>query len=226
MYSYVYSIDVSITQFNREFRTSDSRAVTSTENTSEVVNQSSTRGDGGVLHFSVGSQHRVSDQRRSHAALSLLTLCSALAPAPRSRSRSRSRSDGANKANVFDSDGALVHELTLVSDRGNELGGGKPQYREVLAQKLLDQGLIRDEAQLKHRYTLSQTPSQAAFIERYIANDVLVQRSKLRAALPQQCVQLLGVAKQRVLCVFRKRNIITVRLDVAFSYMRILSGNC
>eukprot|EP01043_Picozoa_sp_COSAG02_P020144 COSAG02_NODE_986_length_15452_cov_17.818602_13_plen_157_part_00 len=71
--------------------------------------------------------------------------------------------DGANKANVFDSNGALVHELTLVSDNGNELGGGKPQYREVLAQKLLDQGLIRDESQLKHRYTLSQTPSQAAF---------------------------------------------------------------
>ena len=37
--------------------------------------------------------------------------------------------DGANKANVFDSGGALVHELTLVSDNGNELGGGKPQYR-------------------------------------------------------------------------------------------------
>jgi hypothetical protein len=32
--------------------------------------------------------------------------------------------DGTNNANVFDSDGALVHELTLVSDRGNELGGG------------------------------------------------------------------------------------------------------
>ena len=56
--------------------------------------------------------------------------------------------DGANKANVFDSNGELVHELKLVSDRGNELGGGKPQYREVLAQKLLDQGLIRDESQL------------------------------------------------------------------------------
>ena len=40
--------------------------------------------------------------------------------------------DGANKANVFDSNGALVHELTLVSDNGNELGGGKPQYREVM----------------------------------------------------------------------------------------------
>eukprot|EP01043_Picozoa_sp_COSAG02_P046223 COSAG02_NODE_4306_length_5528_cov_12.059495_1_plen_76_part_00 len=59
--------------------------------------------------------------------------------------------DGANKANVFDSNGTLVHELTVFSDRGNELGGGKPQYREVIAQKLLDQGLIRDESQLKHR---------------------------------------------------------------------------
>eukprot|EP01043_Picozoa_sp_COSAG02_P020146 COSAG02_NODE_986_length_15452_cov_17.818602_15_plen_114_part_00 len=44
---------------------------------------------------------------------------------------------------------------------GNELGGGEPQYREVLAEKLLEQGLIRDSSMLKHRYTLSQTPSQA-----------------------------------------------------------------
>ena len=54
--------------------------------------------------------------------------------------------DGANKANVFDSDGALVHELTLVSDNGNELGGGKPQYREVLAQKLLRRDKARSPA--------------------------------------------------------------------------------
>ena len=72
-----------------------------------------------------------------------------------------------------------MHELTLVTDNGNELGGGKTQYREVLAQKLLDQGLIRDASQLKHRYTLSQTPSQAAFIERF--NQTL--RQKLRLAV-------------------------------------------
>jgi hypothetical protein len=90
--------------------------------------------------------------------------------------------DGANKANVFDRDGALVHELTLVTDNGNELGGGKAQYREVLAEKLLAQGLIRDESQLKHRYTLSQTPSQAAFIERF--NQTL--RQKLRLAVQSE----------------------------------------
>jgi hypothetical protein len=90
--------------------------------------------------------------------------------------------DGANKSNVFSSDGALVHELTLVTDNGNELGGGKQQYREVLAQKLLDQGLIRDASQLKHRYTLSQTPSQAAFIERF--NQTL--RQKLRLAVQSE----------------------------------------
>jgi hypothetical protein len=43
----------------------------------------------------------------------------------------------------------------LVTDNGNELGGGKPQYREVLAEKLLAQGLIGEESQVKHRYTLS-----------------------------------------------------------------------
>ena len=90
--------------------------------------------------------------------------------------------DGANKANVFGPDGALVHELTLVSDNGNELGGGKPQYREVLAEKLLEQGLIRDSSMLKHRYTLSQTPSQAAFIERF--NQTL--RQKLRLAVQSE----------------------------------------
>ena len=90
--------------------------------------------------------------------------------------------DGANRANVFDSDGALVHELTLVSDNGNELGGGKPHYREVLAEKLLAQGLIRDSSMFKHRYTLSQTPSQAAFIERF--NQTL--RQKLRLAVQSE----------------------------------------
>ena len=90
--------------------------------------------------------------------------------------------DGANKANVFGPDGALVHELKLVTDRGNELGGGKPQYREVLAEKLLERGLIRDESMLKHRYSLSQTPTQNAFIERF--NQTL--RQKLRLAVQSE----------------------------------------
>ena len=60
------------------------------------------------------------------------------------------------------------------------------QYREVLAQKLLEQGLIRDESQLKHRYTLSQTPTQAAFIERF--NQTLRQKLRLvvQSELPWQ----------------------------------------
>lgn len=78
---------------------------------------------------------------------------------------------------MFDSNGALVHALTVVSDNGNELGGGKPEYRVKLAEKLPDKGLIRDESMLKHRYTLSQTPSQAAFIERF--NQTLRQKLRL-----------------------------------------------
>ena len=46
----------------------------------------------------------------------------------------------------------------------------------------LAQGLIRDESMLKHRYTLSQTPSQAAFIERF--NQTL--RQKLRLAVQSE----------------------------------------
>ena len=57
-----------------------------------------------------------------------------------------------------------------------------PALAQVLAQKLLDQGLIRDESQLRHRYTLSQTPSQAAFIERF--NQTL--RQKLRLAVQSE----------------------------------------
>ena len=34
--------------------------------------------------------------------------------------------DTANKSNVFDQSGALVHTLTLATDQGNELGGNKP----------------------------------------------------------------------------------------------------
>jgi hypothetical protein len=90
--------------------------------------------------------------------------------------------DTANKSNVFDQSGALVHTLTLAGDQGNELGGNKPEYRVKLAEKLLAKGLISDESMLKHRYNLASAPSQAAFIERY--NQTL--RQKLRLAVQSE----------------------------------------
>ena len=90
--------------------------------------------------------------------------------------------DTANKSNVFDQTGALVHTLTLATDQGNELGGNKPEYRVKLAEKLLVKGLITDESMLKHRYNLASAPTQAAFIERY--NQTL--RQKLRLAVQSE----------------------------------------
>ena len=90
--------------------------------------------------------------------------------------------DTANKSNVFDESGALVHTLTLATDQGNELGGNKPEYRVKLAEKLLAKGLISDESMIKHRYNLASAPSQAAFIERY--NQTL--RQKLRLAVQSE----------------------------------------
>ena len=90
--------------------------------------------------------------------------------------------DVANKGNVFDQSGALVHPLTLATDQGNELGGNKPEYRVKLAEKLVAEGLISDETMLRHRYNLASAPTQAAFIERY--NQTL--RQKLRLAVQSE----------------------------------------
>ncbi len=61
----------------------------------------------------------------------MVTLCDRVTPGIRAGlmpgvTPSLTGHNARNKSNVFDSTGGLVHELTLVADTGNELGGGEP----------------------------------------------------------------------------------------------------